>query len=800
MTLLSSISIASLFFISQYKPQLNPQSKSDAFEAIALINEFNRSESYIPDNKYLISQFYKLHSTTHFIKSRTRIDIESIGPDNIPGRMIAIDINPNDTNEIWAGSASGGLWKSTTGGIGQPGWVYVPIGYSCNSISAITINPLNPKTIYIGTGEIYSFTGADGGLHNRILRGGYGIGILKSVDGGKSWVLNDKLDIGQKGITEIIIHPTDTNSIFVATSNGMYRSIDNGNTWQYMLRNLFISDILIPKKNSNVILAGVGGCFSPEQSIYKSFDYGNTWHKLTDEFNNNQGRVMLAAYPKDEDLMIAIMSDSFKTTNILRSKTQFESYYKSSTKDITTYQGWYSKCLHIKDNDSSKLIAGGVDLFLDNSEYGSGFYNLLTDKLRYHVDFHGVISNPKDPNKLYFITDGGVYRSNDFCKTIFPINNGLNTAQFYYASVSTTKKNTYIGGLQDNRSALYVGNNNWKNIHYGDGTCSAFISSDPQDIFCASQQLEIYRSIDTGTTWKKLLNRNTSACFISKFIASKWNPSILYVGSDKLLISSDTANTWRAYGLPSQSNPILTIHEPESSSDHILLSTITSRNYPSKLYKFNLRANQFTDITANLPNRNIRDIATSTTNKIYLALSGYQTDHIYRSDDYGISWQDKNESLPDIPFHTLLIDPLHPEIIYAGSDFGLFVSYDEANTWTYIPIQNYDIVKIYDLEYSPVDRQIIIFSHGNGAFRLDALEPKNTTLVADYKNNIYNLINLHSLIDLNHDVKNIRIVDLSGKISLTYTNQNDLLKLIPGIHIIQYAVKGKSFTKKIIIY
>ncbi|MBK7465963.1 MAG: hypothetical protein IPJ43_03635 [Saprospiraceae bacterium] len=136
---------------------------------------------------------------------------------------------------------------------------------------------------------------------------------------------------------------------------------------------------------------------------------------------HNNGKIMLAAYAKNKNLMYAILSDTFETTHILRSKTQFETHTVTSTKDIATYQGWYASGFQIKEDDSTLMVAGGVDLFLDKTGYANGFYNLLYDQLKYHVDFHGIISNPKDPRKLYFVTDGGVFRSNNFAKPFFQL-------------------------------------------------------------------------------------------------------------------------------------------------------------------------------------------------------------------------------------------------------------------------------------------------------------------------------------------------------------------------------------------
>ena len=765
------------------------------------------SESFLPTSSHFLREYAKhIALTNKSIQQRNQI--EFLGPSGISGRMISIALNPKDTNELWVGSASGGLWRSDSAGRGKDTWKFVPLGYPVNSISAIAISPFNTKTIYIGTGEVYSFTGTDGGVYKRTLRGSYGIGLLKSIDGGLHWNVVSSLPMNHHGINKIVFHPFDSNQIYVACSNGLYKSEDGGKQWNFAIQNHYISDLLIHKDDSLVVFAGIGGHLSPDYNIYKSIDGGKNWKPMLDQYPHNNGKIMLAAYAKNKNLMYAILSDTFETTHILRSKTQFETHTVTSTKDIATYQGWYASGFQIKEDDSTLMVAGGVDLFLDKTGYANGFYNLLYDQLKYHVDFHGIISNPKDPRKLYFVTDGGVFRSNNFCKTIFPINDGLLTGQFYYGSVSQSVANYYVGGMQDNRTAIFEPHTtSWRNIHYGDGTANAIVEGDQSMLYCASQNLEIYKSQDTGTTWRKILNRDLNTCFISKFILSKWDKNVLFAGGVNLLITKNGGETWETKMNPEECGPIVTLYENDYVQEgKIYFSTTSTSSSKSKIFSYDLKKNQFKNITQNLPNRNIRDITSSPIDpsKLYIVMDGYATQHVYQSNDEGESWEILTDSLPDVPHYSIHIDPKHPEIIYVGNEYGLYVSRNNGKAWENIALGEFDIVKIYDIQYSPIDNKIILFTHGNGVIRMDAMKPSIPTSVKSTEYNFSVLLQNKSIYVVNpsNGKTTFELFDQESKLRKripqnTWMSVSDLAS---GIYFIRNSGCRNCKAKKLVIF
>ena len=235
---------------------------------------------FIPPNAY-----YKAYESAKTKLSKSNIltpDWQEMGPQNIGGRTIAIDINPLNPNTIYAGSASGGLWRSYSGGVGVKAWSYVPTGFPVLSVGAITVNPTDTNVIYIGTGEVYGYQDASGGLNIRTTRGSYGIGLLKTSDNGKTWTKSIDWSYNQtRGIEVIKLDPVIPDIIYAGTTEGIYKSTDAGTSWNHIHSVLMTTDILINTQNTQLIIAACGNLNSPGAGIYKSTNGGTSWVQIT---------------------------------------------------------------------------------------------------------------------------------------------------------------------------------------------------------------------------------------------------------------------------------------------------------------------------------------------------------------------------------------------------------------------------------------------------------------------------------------------------------------------------------------
>lgn len=718
---------------------------------------------------------------------------ESIGPVNIAGRSLCLAINPKDTNELWMGSAGAGLWKSNSGGIGKNAWTYVPTSFPVNSVSSIAIDEKNPNILFIGTGEVYNFTEIDGGLQQRTLRGSKGIGILKSLDGGNHWTLSlDWSNNNNTAVWKIVINPNNQNVVYAATTQGVYRSVDGGETWKIVLNLPMALDLLIDREDPKILYAGIGGINSPNYGIYKTVNNGINWSKINSPNDSfYEGRIMLASYKKNTKKIYAAYSDAFKSIGILRSNDRFDSIkYYTPIKDVASYQGWYAKCLHVKDDDSSQLIMGGVDLYLDTTGTGNQLFNLIYRRIKIHADMHDIISNPLDPNKIYIATDGGLYRSDNFANSFYSCNDGYLSSQFYTGSQS---KNGFhlLGGLQDNRSVIFSGKTQWTGISLGDGTYNAFDPNHDSIVYVSSQYQNLYKSEDFGNKWVELIPPNPEAAFVSPFIICKSNPNRIYSGGNILLKSDNGGLSWDSIKLPNKNEIITAISETPSCADELYFSTLIESSGTTKLYYSQDAGEHLILIDNSIPERIIRDIIIDPTDetKLYICLASYGRPGIMVSKSKGQSWDFlPNNFLPDVPMHSLIVDPNDSDLLYVGSDFGLFYSIDQGTNWRSYNTHPYDLVPVYDLIFNALKNELIIFTHSHGAFTTKAIDKKVVFENHVSKDEIRFQISNKRLYIIGADriPKSVQLISTDGQI-VTLSNSNNSFNLNqfnPGIYFI----------------
>lgn len=708
------------------KPNLEANYESLNYFDFKVRNESSPLEPEEKDRFYLEFFKYQQNILQGSLKYRSNNAWEALGPFEIAGRSLSLAIHPSDTSEIWVGMAGSGLWKSNTGGIGQNAWHYVQTGYPVQAVPAISIHPKNNKVIYIGTGELYNVTGNEGFVHNRVLRGSRGIGILKSSDGGNSWrLIYDYSRQPNSCIWKICIHPTDPNILYAATTEGVIKSVNDGMDWEWVFTGGIVSDMAIDPVEPEIIYIGVGGIGSSLYGLYKTTDSGKNWIEIESPAGNNrQGRIMVHIHPKSPLKVLAAFADDFYSIGILRTDDGFkQTKYYTKIKDVCEHQGWYAKGLLLKSDDPDKLLMGGVDLYYDSTGSGNKFLNLIRNKVSIHADFHDIISNPLDPDKVYFATDGGVYRSDNFAKTVYSCNSGLLSAQFYNGSVSSLNGNI-MGGLQDNGTVLLDGNQ-WNWFKFGDGTFCSLSKQNDSTYLLSTQYQNLFISNNKGIHWSTLISANQNAPFVSPFIVHPLNEDIIVSGGNSLLISNDGGAKFITAESFSSDTRILALAFNLNNSSSLFYSSLDVQSDLTALHRMNIHSLSSTVVAGQWEGRIIRDLTFSEIDLSlgFLALGGYGNPGIMISRDSGNSFKySLNESLPDVPFHAVLSDPKNPSIVYAGCDLGLFVSRDYGDSWESYNTHSYDLVPVYDLQYSQQADRIIIFSHGFGMFSCKRLE------------------------------------------------------------------------------
>ena len=233
-----------------------------------------------PDSFFPADKYYKAfeYSQTRMLKASETENLpdswECIGPENQGGRTIGMCVDPNDPDIVYAGGASGGIWRLTIGSSSY-NWEYIETGYPVLGVNAIAVDYTNSDIIYIGTGEMYGYESSFGGFYTRSTRGSVGIGLLKSTDGGATWEKSIDWSYQQhRGVQVVKIHPNDPKIVFAGTSEGVYRTKDAGENWEQVHDVIMVVDMAINPSDPDIVYASCGNLSSPGNGIYLSTSGG----------------------------------------------------------------------------------------------------------------------------------------------------------------------------------------------------------------------------------------------------------------------------------------------------------------------------------------------------------------------------------------------------------------------------------------------------------------------------------------------------------------------------------------------
>jgi len=671
----------------------------------------------------------------------------AIGPKNIGGRTLALAFHPSDPNIVYAGSASGGLWKSTTAGLGPQAWQPIPTGHPALSVASIAIDPTNPDIIYIGTGEVYNYTAAQPGLVDRLTRGLYGIGILKSTNGGQSWTSSLPWAPGElRGVWDIVINPLNPSTLYAGTTAGVYRSRNAGGSWTLIHDQAMAMDLDLHPQDTSVLYVSHGGYRSPEMGLFVSRDAGGSFQPLTDGIPSfYTGKAMLAISPSDPDVLYLSVADVMKSIGLFRSTDGGDTWSNVNNEDVARHQGWYSHDVAVHPEDPMELIYVGIDAHKSTDGGESLTRKTYWNKWSFgqtpvggpegppdyvHADIHAAYYHPLLPETVFLATDGGIFVSEDGGESWEGRNGGYQTQQFYANfSSSATEPQLAMGGMQDNATALYVGDEAWVRVIGGDGLSTAIDPTNPQVLYGSYQYLNLVKSLDGGNQFISIAVSSAegeSRAFAGPFELSPHDPRTLYAGAQRLHRSTDGGADWTATTSEpvDRGNPILTI--APSPQDPLLLYISTAPHFEDGARVLrSLDEGASWAVMAGLPDRLAKDIAFHPTNDsiAYVVFSGFGTGHVFKTIDRGESWADITGTLPDVPTNTVVVDPENPEHIYIGNDLGIYASLDGGQGWEPLTAGFPEAALVMHLNISPSNRKLRAATHGHGVYERDLEQP-----------------------------------------------------------------------------
>lgn len=643
-----------------------------------------------------------------------------LGPKNFAGRILSIGFHPTNANIMWVGSASGGLYKTTTGGTGAPGginWTYVPTGFPVLGVSSIAVNPLNGNEIYIGTGEVYSSNpgGSTGAGHIRTFRGSYGIGILKSIDGGTTWTKT--LDFSAntlRGVMDLLIHPTTPSTVFAATTDGVYRTTNSGASWTLIHPVTYAMDMHFKPGNPSILYVGSGNFQSAGTGIYKTTNAtaaSPTFSLLTSPAFPNpiSGKIQLAISAANPSKIYAsIGRDPNITTHtqgLYISNDEGATWAASGAASMLGSQGWYGHDVAVSPTDANRIIWAELDTYLSTNGGGTitktGSWSQwdvnnvtigdltegVTNVTNYvHADVHRISPSPHNTNTFFLCTDGGLFRTTDGGATFNTLNGGLNCTQIYSdMAINPTNANYMLIGLQDNEAMVYEGNPGCRRIgSLGDGFHAAMNSNGTIQLV-ESYYFNRRRSTNSGSSFgagSGAVPTTENACFNVPMVFSRVaNSAYMFAGTNLFKRSTNSGSTWTNLNggnpIAGSSNPAIAMVAP--TNDVVYFSTGPGGGVRSKLWKTTnaTAANPtFTEITGTLPDRYYSGIEVdpTNTNRVIVTCSGFGSSHVFLSVDGGSTWSDISGSLPDVPHNSVFINPSARGQIYVGNDLGVFVA------------------------------------------------------------------------------------------------------------------------------
>lgn len=649
-----------------------------------------------------------------------------VGPDKTPyvietnslsgnGRLNCVAFHPTDSNIIYVGAPSGGIWISLDAGIS---WSTTTDMLDAIGISDIVVSHSNPSTIYIATG--------DGDASDT-----YALGILKSTDGGLNWVPTGlSMDVTSKNyFRRIIMNPNNANIMFATSSKGIYKTTDGWQTYTLVITGNF-KDLEFKPGNPNYIYA-TSYNFTGLAKIYRSTDGGNTFNVtgtgLT--LDNKVERIELAVTKANGNIIYALASSAensgfyalYKSSNsgdswslVMDDQSENLLGWTADGSDIGG-QGWYDLSLAVSPENANTIFVGGVNVWksvnggISWSISGLWYYSQQTDYV--HADQHMFAFSPYS-NTLYAANDGGLYRTYDLGKNWKDISNDLQILQVYKLGTSKTNTGKTICGNQDNGTFL-LNNNEWFQVLGGDGMECIIDPVNEDIIYGSSQNGSIYKSTDGGLNFSSIVpEAGLIGSWVTPYQISKQNPSTIFAAYNDVYRSTDAGGNWEKISTNLSSTSFNSLAVAPSNDNYIYVATL------SNILKTQNGGNTWTDITNGLPSLGISSIVVSPNdpNKIWVSFSGYTINRkVYFSTNGGITWSNYSTGLPNLPVNNLILRYNSNQEIYAATDNGVYYRNADMDEW---------------IDYSNGLPKVIVNE-------LEILEPENIIRAATYGRGIW---------------------------------------------------------------
>ena len=692
----------------------------------------------------------------------------ALGPAVMSGRVAAVDAVPTNPLTVYVGAASGGVWKSDDGAV-----TFKPIfDDHPQSIGAVKVDPSNPEVVWVGTGESWT--------RNTV---SVGFGVYKSTDGGESWAnvgLTDSERIGA-----IRVDPSNGDVVYVCATGhlwnaneerGVFKTTDGGESWEkvlYVDADTGCADLDLDPQDPQVVYAAMwqfrrypdfftsGG---PGSGLYKSTDGGATWKELEKGLPEGElGRIAVAVAPSRPSVVYATVEAA--DSALYRSEDLGETWKKVNAGRNITMRPFYFSELVVDPVDFRRVYKPGF-LLTVSTDGGDSFSSPIASGFSVgsvHVDHHALWINPENPHEILLGTDGGLYVSQDRANNWRHVAT-LPISQFYHVAHDDAWPYNLYGGLQDNNSWMGpsrgsggVRNKDWHVIGTGDGFWSFPDPEDPNILYTEYQGGQLTR-IDNRLGEVKAIKPYAEEG--QPELRFNWNapihlspndPKTIYYGSQYVHRSRDRGDSWETI------SPDLTTNDPQrqrqKQSGGLTIDNSTAENNTTiysisespvnakviwagtddgQLHVTRDGGGTWTNVVANVPDLPpltwVSSVQASPHDEAaaFVTFDGHRTGdmttYVYRTGDFGATWT--SLASDEIEGYTWVIkqDPVNPELLYLGTELGLYVTLDGGRQWARFK-ENLPKVAVHDIVVHPTEHDLILATHGRGVYVIDDVTP-----------------------------------------------------------------------------
>ena len=700
------------------------------------------------------------------------LEFREIGPAVMGGRIDDFAVVESDPNIVYVGTASGGVWKTTNNGTT---WEPVFDKEAVSTIGDVAIAPSDPSVVWVGTGE-----------PNNRQSSSWGDGIYKSLDAGKTWKrmgLGATHHIARIVIhpkNPDVVYVAAQGHLWGANPDrGVYKSSDGGKTWSQVLKindDTGVTDIAMDPQSPDILYAAAyerrrtpfgfnGG--GPGSAIYKTTDGGATWKKLTKglpyENGGDTGRIGLDVYRKDPNIVYAEIQHEKGGT--FRSEDKGETWKRMGETDPRP--SYYSQ-IRVDPSNDLRIWELGAQMYYSED----GGKTFATQRVRgIHGDFHAMWIDPANSNHMMTGSDGGIHWSDDAGKN-WNFLNVIAIGQFYEVALDNEKPYHICGGLQDNGSWCGpsqtltregIINEDWQVIHGGDGFYAAIDNVEPWIVYTESQDGHLARR-DMHTGQQRSIMPEAKAGephyrfqWNSPVAVSSHNHTTIYYGGNYLFESTDRGDSWTRLGgdltTGADRSKLLilgkapdknTLSRNDGVEEYPTITSISESPLSSKVLWVgtddgNLQVTRdggktWKNVASKVPGvpkgTYVSRVVASKTGEgaAFATFDGHRSDdysvYLFATTDYGETWKSTCNGIPNSAgtVHVIREHPRNTNLLFAGTEFGLWVSWDRGGNWTALK-NNFPTVPVDDIEIQARDNDLVLGTHGRSIWILDDMTP-----------------------------------------------------------------------------